>query len=237
MKNVAMIVVLIASLYLFPASSSSERQSTSAVNLLDSKVKSFDLENGSIIDAVKQLKYDSRQIPINFTLEVAAYRDEPSKNLSISIRDTTVRKIIEQIVIHDPRYTYQKVDSHLVHILPISALHDQRDLLNVMVKHLKIEGVPYDAFLKDPPNFIPDLEGEILLRSKSGGYIGGGLLGLGGPTVNLTVQNITVRELLNRIAEETLKLPPSESAPIGWIYTFQLDDSLPLGGRPKWDIF
>jgi hypothetical protein len=236
MKHFGMVVFLIAILYAFPGPPS-KGQPTATADPLKCEVKSFHIENGSIIDALKLLKNDARRVSVIFTLEVVAYRERPPKNLTISLDGTTIKDVLDQIVKHDPRYIYQKIDSHLIHVLPVSALHDHRDLLSITIKNFKIAGVPYDAFLKNPPNFIPDLQGEIMLRSKSGGYIGGGLLASGVPTINLTVQNITVRQLLNRIAEETLKLPRSEFAPIGWIYTLRLDNSLAMGGEPKWDIF
>jgi|GEM_PF-3852400 len=59
--------------------------------------------------------------------------------------------------------------------------------------------------------------------------------GTGLPKVSLTMQHGTVRDVLNAVSEKMEAFRVDE--PTGWVYTFHIEKSKPLGGQPKWGLF
>ncbi|MEE8608482.1 MAG: hypothetical protein V3S55_12825 [Nitrospiraceae bacterium] len=175
--------------------------------------------------------------PLIFALEIAPFLDKPEQNLTLVSRDTTVRKILQLIMAQDSRYTYEVIDSHLIHVFPRGAKDDPNNLLNVNVKRFEVSASAYDLLLKYPHYHIPELEAEVLRRSKAGATRLHMMGGVDVPKITLNLRDITVRDILNNIALETLQFRTGRHNPTGWIYTFRIDKSVPLGGHPRWGLF
>ncbi|MFQ5664109.1 MAG: hypothetical protein ACE5HL_09770 [Terriglobia bacterium] len=157
--------------------------------------------------------------------------------MTLVLQDSTVGGILDDIVAQDPRYSYELVDSNAIHVFPRNAKTDPNDLLNVKVKHFEVSAAPYDLLLKYPQYHIPELQVELIRRSKAGGVVGHMMGGVDVPKVTLSLRDVTVRDVLNAIAQQTLEFAGSQHAATGWIYTFRIGESVPLGGHPRWDLF
>ena len=129
---------------------------------------------------------------------------------------------------------FEVLDSRLIHVFPRDAKRDRTDLLNVGVHDLKLTA-RYDILLQYPEYIIPELQTEVARRSKTGGFAGSMLGNPNAQQVTVATLSGTVRDVLNAVAEKTEDLPGT--TPSGWIYTFQIDSALPMGGRPHWGLF
>lgn len=208
------------------------------IDPLGLKVPAYDVQGVSIIEALRQLKLRVPEKTLVLTLEVAPFGQEPEKNLSLALRGSTVKDVLDRIMRLDPRYTYSVFRGRgLIHVLPVVARNDPNDLLNTKVKAFTTSGVPYDRLLQYPNYYIPELGAEMLRRSRAGGVAGSELSSTGVPAVTVEVHNATVRDILNQISLQAAKLSKAQVVPPGWVYTFRVDKSMPLGGHPRWELF
>ena len=209
----------------------------SPAGVLGVKVAAYDVRDVSIIEALRQLKQSVGDKEIILTLEVAPFEEKVEENISLAISDGTVREVLEQIIRLDPRYAYSVFQGELIHVFPIRAKDDPNDLLNTKVKEFNISGVAYDRLLQYPDHYIPELGAEILRRSKAGGVAGAMMSSTGVPSVSLEVRNATVRNILNEISLRAARTTKARVTPLGWVYTYRVDKSVPLGGHPQWKLF
>lgn len=201
------------------------------------KVSSYEVRDASIVDALRRLQLKVGPESLIFGLEVAPFSEAPASNLTLTLQGATVKDVLDGIILQDPRYTYEVIDSRLIHVFPREARTDPSNLLNIRVKRFRVSDAPYDRVLKYPQYHIAELEVELMRRSKAGGYVASMMGGADAPRISLDLQDVTVRDVLNRIAQKTEKFPGPLFGPTGWIYTFRVDTSVPLGGHPCWDLF
>lgn len=204
---------------------------------LQLKVSSYKVRSASVVDALRRLRSQVGPELVIFGLEVAPFFEAPATNLTLTLQAGTVKDVLDGIILQDPRYTYQVIDSRLIHVFPGEARTDPSNLLNIKVKRFTVSDAPYDLLLKYPQYHIAELEVELMRRSKAGGYAGSMVGGAGAPRITLDLQDVTVRDVLNRIAQETEKFSGPVFSPTGWIYMFRIDTSVPLGGHPQWGVF
>lgn len=201
------------------------------------KVGTYSVKDVSIAGALQQLKASVLEENLIVTLEVAPFERKPEENITVTASDRTVKEVLDRITHLDPRYSYSVFRGGLIHVFPLHARGDPSDLLNTKVRVFTTSGVPYDRLLQYPNSYIPELSAEILRRSKAGGVAGAMMSSTGVPSVALEVQRTTVRDILNEISLQAAKAPKPQVAPLGWVYTFQVDKSVPLGGHPRWSLF
>lgn len=201
------------------------------------RVPSYDVQGVPIIEALRHLKLAVSQKTLILTLEVARFQQEPEENLTLSLRNSTVREALDRITSLDARYTYCVAVGEVIHIFPRGAKSDPDDLLNTKVKTFTTSGVPYDRLLQYPNYYIPELAAELARRSKAGGVVGVMMSSTGVPRVTVEIQNATVRDILNQISLQAAKVSKSPAVPTGWLYTFRIDKSVPLGGHAHWQLF
>lgn len=201
------------------------------------KISSYKVHNASIVEALRRLKVSVGEEPLILTLEVVPFREKPENNLTLVLEHSSVKKVLERITAQDPRYTYEVIDSHLIHVFPRGSTNDPDDLLNIKVKRFDVLAGSYDLLLKYPQYHIPELEVELMRRSRAGGMAVSMLGGGDVPKITLNLRDVTVRDILNSIALETLQFRTGRHNPTGWIYTFRIDKSVPLGGHPRWNLF
>jgi len=200
------------------------------------KVPSYDVQGVSIIEALRQLKASVGERTLILTLEVVPFEQEPEKNLTLALTNSTVKEVLDRITSLDRRYTYRIALGEVIHVFPCGGENDPNDLLNTKVKAFTTSGVPYDRLLQYPQHYIPELGAEILRRSRAGGFAVSELSSTGVPGVTVEVQDATVRDILNRISHEAAKLSGPRVVPTGWVYTFRVDKPVPLGGHPRWEL-
>lgn len=224
--------LFLVSFFIFTA-----RVVAAADNPLDLHVDKFTVRQASIIYALRVLRTSVAEHMLLFGLEVAPYTDEPERNLTFSLERSTVREILDEIIRQDPQYQYEVIDEQLIHMFPRRAKDDPTDLLNVRVDRFQVSGVGYEELIQYLPHHVPELQLEMLRRAKAGGVVASILSSYGVPEVTLELENVTVRDILNRVAQETEQFRGMEFGPTGWLYTFRIDETVPLGGHPHWNLF
>jgi hypothetical protein len=152
---------------------------------------------------------------------------EPTVNIDLPA-GSTLGDALRQILKRLPGYDYEIVSAHLINIYPKGAKQDPGDLLNMRVAQFDVADTTPGEVISAPALFVPALR-QLL-------YPGSGFLGglSGGPrNLNLHLQNVTVREILNAASQATESFP-SDLAPLGWLYTFHPKAGLPGGGVHSW---
>jgi hypothetical protein len=214
-------------------------------SILDLKIESLKVDNGDMEEALRLLRQkDPYRILIGFE-EVPHREGEKGKNISVELTDATVVEILDRLCEADPRYTYEVVSDALINVFPRGAKSDPNNLLNITVQDFEFDGraLPHGLITK-----IDELapEGYARKTRKTGRPLGSAGSILSGefslaPKISLTLQNVTVREILNAIVLYSVKLPPEQLgwAPISWKYEFIIDPDAPtgLGGYPRWSTF
>jgi len=153
---------------------------------------------------------------------------------------STLGEALRQIFGQLPGYRYEVVSEHFIQVYPDGAQKDTTDALNTTVPSFDVVGeVPWQI-LAHPESYIPQLHarlrpGEPFLGP--GGAFGG--LGLGprppGLTITLHLRNVTVREILNAVAQAGENFP-ADFAPTGWLCTLQPSRSSSVGCAYSWSV-
>lgn len=204
---------------------------------LEIRVREYSAQNASIIEALAQLRSRASPHLLLFSLEVVPFLRAPEQNLNFSLRTGTVGQVLGKIINQDPRYDFEVIDEQLVHVFPRKSRRDPANLLNIQVEHFKVSGIAYSELVSYLPYHVPELQLELMRRGRAGGVVGSVLSETGVPTLRLELENVTVRDILNRVAQESESLKENEMGPTGWIYTFKIDNTTPLGGHPRWELF
>jgi len=161
------------------------------------------------------------------------------KELAVSLDlppGSTVGSALQQVLRQVPDYTYEIAGRHLINVYPLGAKTDAQNVLNTVVRRFDVAGEQASSILSAPEFFIPELKRRLAPPTEGApgpsGYAGRGLRGTA-PPVTLHLTSVTVRQILNAIAEATEQFPP-QYAPLGWVYSFQPDPALPSGGKHTW---
>lgn len=144
-----------------------------------------------------------------------------------------LRQILDQV----PGYKYEVISPHMVNIYPAGANSDPADVLNTAVPQFDAVDVDPAQILSRPMDFIPQLATRLRPKSSANsqprGVIGEVMRGVNAPTLTLHLKDTTVRQILNSTSDAMGQFPP-DSQPLGWVYLFQPDPSLPAGGKHSW---
>ena len=145
---------------------------------------------------------------------------------------TALRDILRQL----PNYEMRVVSKHFIEISPRGARTDPTNLLNLAVANFDVTNISAGTVLSNPKRFVPELEDR--LNPKPPGGVqgpqpGGGAFSLGA-RITLHLQGVSVREILNRVSEETERLSSNEH-PLGWVYKLN-SDSTPGIPMHSWQV-
>lgn len=170
-----------------------------------------------------------------FGLELRA-KDGHEPVVSIDLRPgSTLGDGIHQLLAQLPGYRYEVISAHLINIYPKGSKEDANDILNTRVHRFDVTNVDPSQILSDPKDFIPELASRLTLRQgppKPAGSAGD-IMGGSGPRISLHLHDTTLRQILNAVSNATDNFPP-EQQPLGWLYSFKEDPSLPMGGAHAW---
>ncbi len=247
-------VVLISSSIQAPQDSACKACSQSPV--LSQTVESFHVEKGTMEEALRTLRQnDFAKILIGF--EKIPHREgEKTESLSLSVNNSTVGEILDQLCHRSSNYTYEIIEGTVIHVHPAHAESDPPGLLNMKVHDFSIEGKMLPAAVIQRISVLaPELE-TYLAQKRNAYYTARGITPgspgaiIGGnmdPTVNLHLHDLTVRQILDHVILYSVQLRNQTSpTSIGyrlpttsWIYEFVLDPNAPtgLGGTPRWIAF
>lgn len=225
--------------------------------ILSERVGSFQIENRTMEEGLRALR-QTNMTRILIGLEKVAHRqNEKEKRFSLSLSGATVGEILNGLCRQDPRYTYQIVSGHLIHVYPKKGLSDPAGLLSLQVSRFLIADKMLPAAIIQR---IGKLAPELLsyMSNKQAEYyaqrglappgsLGAIMSGNMNPQIHLDLHDVTVREILNAVVLYSQRLnsqtPPDRTGnkipPTSWIYDFIIDPAAPtgLGGTPHWGAF
>ena len=136
---------------------------------------------------------------------------------------TGLHEVLRQL----PDYEMHVISAHLIEILPRGARIDPKDLLNLRVANFSVTYIPAASILAHPARFIPELRARLTPKAALGTRpveVYSGPFALRGAEVTLHLQNVTVREIFDRVSEATEHLASEEPA-LGWVYKVKFDDT------------
>ena len=238
-----------------PHQESSGRISTD-VSVLSEIVESFQVQNSTMEEALLTLRQrDFTRILIGFE-KIAHWEGEKTESLSLSTNSATVGEILQQLCQQSMQYQYEFIEGGLIYVHPVHGESDPLGLLNIKITDFSVEGnMAPQAIISRIGELAPEL--AAYLNAKKGeyysrrgivpGFPGSILHGNLDPEVNLHLQNMTVREILNAVVLYSRQLSAQTPADIGgnkipptsWMYEFVLNPVAPtgLGGIPRWVAF
>lgn len=215
--------------------------------ILDTKIELIKLDQVGMEEALRELQGKNKeQILIGFE-EVPHAKGQRQKPISIELSGLTVRAILDKLVAADPRYTYEVAAGSVINVFPRRAKDNPTNLLNIRVSKFALHGklIPQDV-IRRIGEYAPELRDymakkalERAARTKIyPGRVGSILSGGMEPQIDLEMQNVTVRDILNAITLYSVKLSQEHPNwfPIGWKYEFIIDPEAQtgLGGYPSW---
>lgn len=210
-----------------------------SVSILEATIRAGAVREALLPQVLQVIHARAEGKTVLFGLEMTPSDGKDQKRYTFRWGTATLREVLDKLVEQDPRYTYDLAAPNVVHIYPLSARADPEDLLNIRVKHFRVESEDYSVVLSSIRFYVPELDQEIRSRQGQDLALGSGVAGtvlrpLDAPKFSLELQDVTVREILNRVLQESLPAQAHPGVPAGWIYQFKIDESLPGGGYPSW---
>jgi hypothetical protein len=164
--------------------------------LLDERVSTFEMRNGTLFGGVARLSAEPTQLSFAFEYILMSHlHDAPTPEVSFSIHldNTTIREVLTTLCRADSRYTWTR-DGTTVNVYPKETVGDGSYLMNRRLPSLELKGVPaaqdamFVAVAQLPPPF------EQIAFAQAGGDTSF-------PTPwRATFKNLTLRQALNLIA-------------------------------------
>lgn len=167
-------------------------------DVLNRPIAAFDLDTGSLIDGLSKLSMTAQPINIGFE-EILRERwrekPPPDPRFSLHLRATTIRQILDTLCNYDSRYTWSS-DGRTINVFPRTVMLDRNYLLNRIVVSISFSSITSaDDVLTPLAHIFPN---------EQIGYTHMG----GDPSYekpwSISFTNITVRQLMNRAAENIL---------------------------------
>jgi hypothetical protein len=175
--------------------SAAQQPSQQAATHLNRRIKQFSVTDATMLDAISDLSQDE---PSEFHLGfeeilVDHWGDRQEVQFSVQLNDVTVKEVLDTLCKYDTRYTWS-VDGATVNVYPRATTDDPNYLPNRMISKILV------TQLRDPYQVFGPLQ-KVLPSGEQLGY-----MGIGGDTSypqpwTAELQDITVRQLMNRAAE------------------------------------
>ncbi len=132
-----------------------------------------------------------------------------------------LRDVLDQLVRETPGFEFKVRGNRLVHFYQKSFRAAATNPLNIKVRKFKAVDANANDILSSPWNFIPELRDRLFkIAAKTGkpsGYGGHQWGSLGGPKLNVTLENVMVRDILDYTAV-FLSESPEVPSRMGWLY-------------------
>jgi len=152
---------------------------------------------------------------------------------------STLGDVLHQIVRQVPGYEFEAVSDRMINVYPRASKGNPDSLLNTRVERFDVVEEEPGNILLQPKEFIPELAERLAPKrfaSGPGGIVGITVRGLGPVRINLHLEDVTVRQILNEASAATQRVTVPGYRPKGWVYSFQPDPASDLGGVHSWSI-
>jgi len=196
---------------------------------------------------LRDIPLDFRAVPLSQALDRIAYLansdfvlfgteiqtvDGREPVISVHIDSgKTMQEVLLILTAQIPDYEFEGVGSHLINVLPVSALNDPKDLLNVRAGSLHLHEVVLTNFLSNPARYVPELKAAILQGATPGCAMGiwSADSGVG---INADLRAGTIRDQLNEASVFSASMAErGQAKAYGWVYFHEL---FPSGTRPEY---
>ena len=184
------LVLLICSSY-----SSAEEE-----NILDKNIDFFEVKNGTMGNALRELSYTGNvQYGFEYLSDETLMSNESEQKVtfSITLKNVDVREILNVLIEADSRY-YWEEDNNIINVMPVAIKNNAAYVLNRKVANYtiinKTKSQAIGHFLH-----IPELSSNVTNVSIM--FFGKQLGSTAFPkrTLNINIQNVSAREILNTI--------------------------------------
>lgn len=164
--------------------------------------------------------------------------------ISVELRNCTIGDILNKLVEVDKRYQWDLYSSKIqdytpgkmIEVYPINAKDDPNDWLNIKVKQFKIANGNAGNVIRSIADLVPELakrKAELSIHGIAGSRVGEIRSSMPNEmikatrevSINMTIEDVTVRDILNEIA--------LRSCGLCWLYETTINDIV----LPVWKIF
>ena len=164
---------------------------------------------------------------VSFGVELQQTGTQP--HVTLRVKDgQTVKEALDAIFAQAPSFEYRVVSDHVIDVYPKGALDYANSPLNLRVSHFDVEDAPAAEVFMAPALFIRELQTP-QDKTRIWRFLGP----FGSPHVTLHLRNVTVREGLNAVSEQSNREPDGPHG-FGWIFDPQ------AAGAPEgrqWQMF
>jgi len=193
------------------------------------RIPSYEVQDVTMEQALSELQ---RWRVVRFGLEkVPLEEGKEDVRFSVSLRDASVREILEALVKADKRYTWRRYEGYrpnvptqtdLINVLPVGGDKDPDNLMNIRAKKAVVNypGMPHNA-ISYISYFVPEIARKLYQGTIAGSMAGGPFGGNMSVELKIEFRDLTVREILNELALMTPGL--------GWVY------EVSISGEPSSD--
>ena len=173
---------------------------------LDLVIPKFQVENVTMEEAVWELH--KWRLPVSF--ESLPTEEQPLL-ISVNVEDASVDEILDSLVSEDPRYLWEQYSSRampvsqrkVINVLPAGAKQAPDNLMNIRVKQLELRDIDPSNAIRKIHQLVPELR-EAYWKLIAPGGLGSEITSLPPPkntySMNLKLENVSVREVLNEIS-------------------------------------
>jgi hypothetical protein len=196
-----------------------------AAGLLDLRIPQFNVENVTMEEALMDLR--AWGIPVCFE-ESRPHSDDPER-LSLSLTKSSIRKILDELVMQMPNtYYWEEYRSlvgkgYVLNVLSFSSQSNPDHPMNIQSESGELHNITASEALAGIDRLIP----ELVRRFHPGGIAGSSLTGIGrvkSITINMSYEDLSVRQILNEIAIRSG----------GYCWHYHLSGLPP---QPTWELF
>jgi hypothetical protein len=168
------------------------------VSALTHTVAHFDVTDSTLVEALSKLslqRVDGLHLGIEEILRQSVFEaPDQSVRFSLNLEDATVGDIVEKLCQFDSRYTWS-TDGSMINVYPRQIVEDPAYLLNREIERIALDNTtePYQA-LTPLAKLFP---------TEQIGYAGIGIAAPYPEPWSAVFERLTVRQLMNRIAEHS----------------------------------
>ncbi len=225
---------------------------------LQHRIERLDISTNSMATAMRELVVaGNKKFVVGFEqITDRGAGSVPGPRIALSVERRQVSDILREICAQDPRYTFQEHTDGVIDVFPAHEAPVIAAIFAMRISSVSIDVADWPANLFGRVReFAPELREYLDRQARE--YATQHRLPVAGspgvtlrtdvppPTIQISMQDVTVRELLDRIAFETLAHPARDtlgrivSGPSGWMFTFKIDENARtgLGGYLTWRPF
>lgn len=206
---------------------------------LHSSVQNYAISAENLLQALAKVS-DDFQLPMGIEWELSSVPYHPVK---LAYASTTPWQILQDLVAVEPPYSFG-VANGVVHVSKDALFHDSRNFLNISIDNFQLSSEYVFHANNRLRRLVPELVGSRPVLEKQGGCAGSFGVGAGDQKATFHMQNVTVRDILDRFVTSAgfniwmATFPEIKTTtPKGFFKNISiLSPNLPDVELPAWDL-